>query len=166
MHAVEARLILGAAVIDDVLGLVILGVVSGIAAGTAVTFFGVARALAVAVGFLVVAVVVGAALMPRVFGFVDRMRVRGVLLVSAFAFLLLLAALAAASARKDPTPACGRAVSRVHRRYAGRHKITHRTNRSSDQVLVSAGLTRYSRERLVWRYAASRSGLTEICRSA
>jgi len=81
-------------VIDDVLGLVILGVVSGLAAGTAVSLWGAARILAVAVGFLVLALAVGFALAPRVFGLIDRMRVRGVLLVLAFAFLLLLAALA------------------------------------------------------------------------
>jgi Na+:H+ antiporter len=95
MDSTEARLIIGAAVIDDVLGLVILGVVSGLAAGTAVSVLGVTRMLAVAVGFLVAAVALGAALAPRIFGLVNRMRVRGVLLVSAFAFLLLLAALAA-----------------------------------------------------------------------
>lgn len=95
MDSTEARLILGAAVIDDVLGLVILGVVSGLAAGAAVSALGVVRTLAVAVGFLVAAVALGAALAPRIFGLVNRMRVRGVLLVSAFAFLLLLAALAA-----------------------------------------------------------------------
>ena len=94
MHTVEARLVLGAAVIDDVLGLVILGLISGIAAGTAITVLGVARSLAVAVGFLVIAVAVGLAIAPRIFGLVDRMRVRGVLLVVAFAFLLLLAAAA------------------------------------------------------------------------
>lgn len=94
LHTVEARLIIGAAVIDDVLGLVILGVVSGLAAGTAVSVLGVAQALAVAVGFLVAAVAIGGLLAPRIFGLVDRMRVRGVLLVSAFAFVLLLAALA------------------------------------------------------------------------
>ena len=59
---------LGAAVIDDVLGLVILGVVSGVAAGAAVSLLGVARTLAVAVGFLVAAVVVGRAVAPRIFG--------------------------------------------------------------------------------------------------
>jgi Na+:H+ antiporter len=94
MDTIEARLVLGAAVIDDVLGLVILGVVSGIVAGTAVSVLGIARALIVAVGFLVVAVAVGLKVAPRVFGVVERMRVRGVLLVAAFSFLLLLAALA------------------------------------------------------------------------
>jgi hypothetical protein len=40
--------------------------------------------------------------------------------------------------------------------------ITHPTNPSSDQVLVSAELTGYSLARVVWRYAASRAGLVEI----
>ena len=94
LRTVEARLIVGAAVIDDVLGLVILGVVTGLASGAAISVLGVARLLAVAVGFLVAAVAVGLALAPRVFRAIERMRVRGVLLVSAFAFLLLLATLA------------------------------------------------------------------------
>jgi Kef-type K+ transport system membrane component KefB len=95
MGTVEARVIIGAAVIDDVLGLVILSVVSGVAAGAAVTMLGVARTLAVAVGFLVAAVVLGRFLAPRLFDLVVRMRVRYVLLVFAVAFALGLAALAA-----------------------------------------------------------------------
>lgn len=94
MRAIEARLILGAAVIDDVLGLVILGVVSGLATGVAISFLGVATRLAIAAGFLVAAVALGLLIAPRIFAVIDRMRVRGVLLVAAFAFLLLLAALA------------------------------------------------------------------------
>ncbi|UCC24278.1 MAG: cation:proton antiporter [Gemmatimonadales bacterium] len=94
MHRPESRIIIGAAVIDDVLGLVILAVVSGLASGAALTAVGVATTFAIAVGFLVVAVIVGNALAPKLFTLVDRMRVRGVLLVSAFAFALLFAALA------------------------------------------------------------------------
>lgn len=94
MGTIEARLILGAAVIDDVLGLVLLGVVSGLAAGTALSVLGVVWSLAVAVGFLVAAVAIGLLVAPRIFRLIDGMRVRGILLVSAFAFLLSLAALA------------------------------------------------------------------------
>ncbi len=93
-QTVEARLILGAAIIDDVLGLVILGVLSGLAGGRAPTVFGIVRVLVVGVGFLVGAIAVGLVLAPRIFTLIERMRVRGVLLVSAFGFLLLLAALA------------------------------------------------------------------------
>ncbi len=91
----EARVIIGAAVIDDVLGLVILSVVSVLATGGAVTAFGVARTLAVAVGFLVVAVLVGRYAVPGLFNLVVRMRVRSVLLVLAVAFALGLSAAAA-----------------------------------------------------------------------
>jgi Kef-type K+ transport system membrane component KefB len=94
MNTQEARIIIGAAVIDDVLGLVILSVVSGLAAGAAVTTLGIVRTLAVAVGFLVVAVLVGRFAVPRLFDVVVRMRVRYVLLIAALAFALGLASLA------------------------------------------------------------------------
>ena len=81
MNTPEARIIIGAAVIDDVLGLVILSVVTGLAAGAEVTTVGVLRTLAVAVGFLVVAVMLGRFVAPRLFDLIDRMRVRYVLLV-------------------------------------------------------------------------------------
>jgi Kef-type K+ transport system membrane component KefB len=95
MNSEEAKIIIGAAIIDDVLGLVILTVVSGMAAGASVAPLGILRVLAVAVGFLVVAVLVGRYAAPRLFDLVVRMRVRYVLLVFAFAFALALSATAA-----------------------------------------------------------------------
>jgi Kef-type K+ transport system membrane component KefB len=95
MHSPEARIIIGAAVIDDVLGLVILTVVSGLASGAALEPLGILRIFGVAVGFLVLAVLVGRFLAPRLFDLVVRMRVRYVLLVFSIAFALGLAALAA-----------------------------------------------------------------------
>ena len=94
MSTPEARIIIGAAVIDDVLGLVILSVVSGLAAGAAVTILGILRTFAVAVGFLVVAVLIGRFVMPRLFDVVVRMGTRNVLVVFAVAFALGLAGLA------------------------------------------------------------------------
>jgi Kef-type K+ transport system membrane component KefB len=94
MNTPEARIIIGAAVIDDVLGLVILSVVTGVAAGASLSVLGILRTLGVAVGFLVVAVVVGRFLAPRLFDVINRMRVRYVLLVASIAFALGLAALA------------------------------------------------------------------------
>jgi Kef-type K+ transport system membrane component KefB len=95
MNTQEARIIIGAAVIDDVIGLVILTVVSGMAAGASVSAFGILRISAVAVGFLVIAVLVGRFAVPRLFDLVVRMRVRYVLLVFAFALALGLSAVAA-----------------------------------------------------------------------
>jgi Kef-type K+ transport system membrane component KefB len=94
MHSREARTIIGAAVIDDVLGLVMLAVVVGLAAGSSVTVGAITWTLAKAVGFLVLAVIIGNFVSPHLFDVVDRLRVRGILLVSAFCFALLLAALA------------------------------------------------------------------------
>jgi Kef-type K+ transport system membrane component KefB len=94
MRTPEARIIIGAAVIDDVLGLVILSVVSGVAAGASLTLLGIGRTLAIAVGFLVVAVIAGRFLAPMLFDVIVRMRVRYVLVVSSVAFALGLAALA------------------------------------------------------------------------
>jgi len=94
MHTPEARIIIGAAVIDDVLGIVILAVVSGLAGGAAVTFGYVSKTFVFAVGFLILAVVIGNRFAPVLFNLVDRMRVRGSLLVAAFCFALAIAALA------------------------------------------------------------------------
>jgi Kef-type K+ transport system membrane component KefB len=94
LHTPEARVVIGAAVVDDVLGLVILAIVSGVAAGAALTLFGIALKFVVAAGFLVVAIIIGNVIAPRLFSVIDNMRVRGVLLVSAFSFALLFAALA------------------------------------------------------------------------
>ena len=94
MHTPEARIIIGAAVIDDVLGIVILAVVSGMVGGAALGVLSVGKIFLFAVGFLVLAVVLGTRFAPTIFDFVDRMRTRGVLLVAAFCFALAIAALA------------------------------------------------------------------------
>jgi Kef-type K+ transport system membrane component KefB len=94
MSSLEAKLIIGAAVIDDVIGLVLLGIVATLATGAAVSMLDVGGAFVISIGFLVVAIAVGFAAAPRLFGLIDRMRVRGVLLVAAFAFALLIAAFA------------------------------------------------------------------------
>lgn len=94
MSTAEARIILGAAIVDDVLGLVILAIVSGLAAGAALTTASIILKFAVAVGFLVVAVGLGRLLVPRIFSVLERMQVRGILFVFAFAFVLALSALA------------------------------------------------------------------------
>jgi Kef-type K+ transport system membrane component KefB len=94
MHTPEARIIIGAAVIDDVLGIVILAVVAGLASGADLTLLSLGRIFVFAVGFLVAAVVLGNLFAPTLFNFVDKMRVRGVLLVTAFSFALGIAALA------------------------------------------------------------------------
>jgi Kef-type K+ transport system membrane component KefB len=73
----ESQIILGAAVIDDVLGLVILTVVSGLAAGQAVTALGVLRITAVAFGFLAVTLLAGRLVVPPLVGWASWTGVLG-----------------------------------------------------------------------------------------
>lgn len=91
----EARIILGAAVIDDVLGLVILTVVSG-AIQTAdrdqhLSFVAVGATVLRALAFLVGSLLIGVKLSPRLFALLSKMQTRGVLLASGLAFCFFLA---------------------------------------------------------------------------
>jgi Kef-type K+ transport system membrane component KefB len=94
----EARVILGAAVIDDVLGLVILSAVTGLIVaadrGEAFRISLVALPLGKAIAFLFGAVYLGAAVSPALFAFSARLRSREVLLAMALAFCFLLSWLA------------------------------------------------------------------------
>lgn len=89
----EARTILGAAVLDDVGGLLILAIVSSLAAG-ALDPGALALKAAFAIGFLILALVVGVRFAPRVLDVLGRARVRGLLFAVAFAFALLMAFMA------------------------------------------------------------------------
>ena len=98
ISARESKIILGAAVIDDVLGLVILAVVSGIitAANTGgqLATLDILKILGTALGFLVGAVIIGSWLSPRLFALASRLRIRGALLTVSLVFCFLLAYLA------------------------------------------------------------------------
>lgn len=90
----SARVIVGAAVIDDVLGLLVLSIVGGLIRSHAVSLVGIAVLLLKAVAFLVIAIVVGVRLAPLFLRWVERMQVRGSLLVYAVLFCSVLAVLA------------------------------------------------------------------------
>jgi Kef-type K+ transport system membrane component KefB len=90
----EGQVVLGAAVLDDVIGLVILSVVGAAAAGAGVTAGGVLRTTGVAVGFIVAALVVGRLAVPPIFRAAERMRAAGTLVVLGFALAFGLAWLA------------------------------------------------------------------------
>jgi Na+:H+ antiporter len=91
----EARIILGAAVIDDVLGLLILAVVAGAikasATGASLSMFDVALIAIKSLAFLIGAIVVGQLLVPRLLRGAGRLVTRGVLLTLAISFCLVLA---------------------------------------------------------------------------
>ena len=98
-QSAEARVILGAAVIDDVLGLVILAIVGGAIQaanlGEQVAVSATLAVLAKAIGFLGVALALGVWLSPKLFRVASRLRGSGVLLVTALVVCFVLAYLAA-----------------------------------------------------------------------
>ncbi len=94
LNTPEGQVVLGAAVFDDVIGLVMLSVVAGVVGGTELSVAGVARTALVAIGFVVVAVGIGGVATPPLFRMVERIRMTGALGVIALAFALLLAWLA------------------------------------------------------------------------
>jgi Kef-type K+ transport system membrane component KefB len=91
----EARIVLGAAVIDDVLGLLVLAVVVAIASaadkGQALSGIAIGITIAKAVVFVVGAIVVGRLLSPRLFRLAARLRARGVLVAVGLSFCFVLA---------------------------------------------------------------------------
>lgn len=100
MDTKEARIILGAAVVDDVLGLIILAVVSGIVTSIAdggsaeISFGPVMYIVGKSVAFLAVAVVAGRALAGRVIDWGSRAKVGGIPVVLTISYCFLMAAIA------------------------------------------------------------------------
>jgi Kef-type K+ transport system membrane component KefB len=94
----EGRIILGAAVIDDVQGLAILAVVTGIIAaanhGATLSYVAIAAVVAKAGLFLVGSRLLGVYLSPRLFAAAAKLDATGVLLAVGLAFCFLLAWLA------------------------------------------------------------------------
>lgn len=91
----EGQVVLGAAVLDDVVGLIVLSVVTSIVLGGAWTLSGVAITTALAIGFIIAALTLGRFLARPVFATLQRIRTSGTLGVVALAFAFLLSSLAA-----------------------------------------------------------------------
>ena len=98
LTSVESRTVLGAAVADDVLGLVILTVVVRVVSEGTVSVLSVLGLIGLAVGFLVVTTGVGLRVAPPLFAFVQRKAMSaGTLVALALAFTLGVSQLASAA---------------------------------------------------------------------
>jgi len=86
----EGNIILGAAVIDDILGLVILSVIVGLARSGAVSWLETLRTAAVAFLFLGLAILLGIRYVHWFTRLVNQLRGRGRLIVAAMLLVLLL----------------------------------------------------------------------------
>jgi Kef-type K+ transport system membrane component KefB len=89
-----AKVVLGAAVVDDVLGLIILAVVTGVAQTGGVSMGAIGLLSGKAIGFLLVAIVVGVRLAPALVRWIGRLQARGTLIVYSVVFAVALAAVA------------------------------------------------------------------------
>jgi Kef-type K+ transport system membrane component KefB len=115
----EGQIILGAAVIDDVLGLVVLAIVSKLAQTGTLSPGAALKSTVLAIGFLLVAVAVGVPLGKRLVEVVGRTSVRGMLGAAAVAFAVFVAwgAKEAESAPIVGAFAAGLALARTNRRH-------------------------------------------------
>ena len=91
--SLEGRIIVGAAVVDDVLGLLVLVAVSGLvgAASGGAAGAGLVKTLALALGFLAAALTLGRMATPHLFSLASRFRGEQVLLPLGLGFAFLLA---------------------------------------------------------------------------
>lgn len=87
----EARIILGAAVLDDIMGLVVLALVSGWISGGRAGLPALLWLTGKTLGFLAVAIFAGVRLTPWLFNSAARLRTGGALLAVGLAFCFLLA---------------------------------------------------------------------------
>jgi Na+:H+ antiporter len=94
----EARIVLGAAVIDDVLGLIILATVSAVVSsaetGSNLSLLDIVKLAMIAVGFLVGALIIGTYFIPRVMKVAARFRTQGLMLITAILICFGLSVLA------------------------------------------------------------------------
>ena len=136
-----ARIILGAAVIDDVLGLLVLAVVSGAiaaaASGTPMGWGALALVMVKALAFLVGALVIGSSLSPRLFRSALALRSTGVVqsLSMGFCFVLAYLALLAGMAPIVGAYAAGLVLEEVH--FKGQRERGERELRVTLEPLVA-----------------------------
>ncbi|MGF1458929.1 MAG: cation:proton antiporter [Leptolyngbyaceae cyanobacterium] len=92
----EGQIIIGAAVLDDVLGIIVLAVVASLAKTGEIEVKNVAILIVSAAAFLIGSIFLGRLLSPLFVGLVNQMKTRGELIISSLVFAFLLSYVAAA----------------------------------------------------------------------
>jgi Kef-type K+ transport system membrane component KefB len=120
LYTKEAQIILGAAVIDDVLGLIVLAVVTSIVRaaelGQAVQFGSILRLIGISILFLGGALTIGTFLIPKMMKQLAKLRTGGIMLTSSLllAFSLSYLAMIAGLAAIVGAFAAGLLLEKVH----------------------------------------------------
>ena len=96
LNSKEGQIILGAAVIDDVLGIIVLAVVASLSKTGVVDVGNVIYLIVSASGFLLGAILLGSVFNKSFVVLVDKLKTRGQLVIPAFSFAFILAYFAAA----------------------------------------------------------------------
>jgi Kef-type K+ transport system membrane component KefB len=91
LHDREAQVILGAAVVDDIIGVILLTLISAIAEGSGMSAYGIVRMAVVAFSFVVLAIIIGSWLAPWLVRTIDRIGIARGLFFASFIFALTLA---------------------------------------------------------------------------
>jgi Kef-type K+ transport system membrane component KefB len=122
----EGQVVLSAAVLDDLIGLIILSVVTAAVGGAGISALGITKSAVVAIGFVVAALAVGSFAVPPIFRIVERLRTTGALglIALAFAFLLAWAADASGSAMIIGALAAGMVLHRTPQRAMIERSVT------------------------------------------
>jgi len=117
LHDDASQIILGAAVVDDIIGLVLLTIVGTLAAGGELTVLGIGKIVLIAFGFVLLAIVIGSQLAPMLIRAIDRIKIARALLFAAIVFALALAYVAerVGSAIIIGSFAAGLVLARTHR---------------------------------------------------
>lgn len=95
IRAPESQIILGAAVLDDVLGLIVLAIVGALATGGSLTAFGIGQVFVISLGFFFLAIILGRFLAPRLIDLVHhKLHAEFIHLGFALAFMIIVSYLA------------------------------------------------------------------------
>ncbi|MEN8375265.1 MAG: cation:proton antiporter [Gemmatimonadota bacterium] len=97
LQEIESQIVLGAAVIDDIIGLIILAVVANLVAGAEVTAVSISKTTLSAFGFVALVLIVGRFVIPPLFDILARVGKPETLATMALAFAFIIAYLADAA---------------------------------------------------------------------
>jgi Kef-type K+ transport system membrane component KefB len=93
LNTEEAKIVLGAAVIDDIIGLVILAVVSKLITGGVINFWAIVSTSGIAILFLVSLVVGGVFIAPIIFKISSKMKQSHIVVIMGIIFCFIVSAL-------------------------------------------------------------------------
>ncbi|PIN85568.1 MAG: hypothetical protein COV47_01520 [Candidatus Diapherotrites archaeon CG11_big_fil_rev_8_21_14_0_20_37_9] len=95
IQSLEGKIILGAAVIDDILGLIVLSILTDMVNTGSIEPFNIAKIIGLSVLFLGIMIVAGKLLEEKIFNLVKKLKVERTFIVMAFVFAISMSYIAA-----------------------------------------------------------------------